>query len=180
MSQPTARTFSVYVEDKPGVLNRVASLFRRRNYNIESLNVGRTHEPGVSRMTIVCDADADTAKRIEANLYKLVNVLWVDDITDKRSIDRVLALVKLRVPSEDHRKVFEISEKFPVRILDTSSDTITVEITGHREKVQERIEAFRQFEIVELVQTGTVSMRRGVDDHAMAHPTVPASRIDAA
>ena len=88
MSQSVKRTFAVFVEDKPGVLNRVASLFRRRSYNIDSLNVGATHEPGVSRMTIVCDADTDKARRIEANLYKMVNVLWVDDITHKQTIDR--------------------------------------------------------------------------------------------
>ena len=92
MSQSVKRTFAVFVEDKPGVLNRVASLFRRRSFNIDSLNVGATHEAGVSRMTIVCEADEDKAKRIEANLYKMVNVLWVDDITHKQSINRVLAL----------------------------------------------------------------------------------------
>ncbi len=91
MSQSVKRTFAVFVEDKPGVLNRVASLFRRRSFNIDSLNVGATHEVGVSRMTIVCEADEDKARRIEANLYKMVNVLWVDDITHKQSINRLLS-----------------------------------------------------------------------------------------
>ena len=100
MSQSVKRTFAVFVEDKPGVLNRVASLFRRRSFNIDSLNVGATHEAGVSRMTIVCDADEDKAKRIEANLYKMVNVLWVDDITNKQSISRVLALIKVNCSAE--------------------------------------------------------------------------------
>ena len=100
MAQPVKRTFAVFVEDKPGVLNRVASLYRRRNYNIDSLNVGATQEPGVSRMTIVCDADEDKAKRIEANLYKMVNVLWVDDITHKQTIDRALALIKVNCDRE--------------------------------------------------------------------------------
>src|SRR3954466_4385122 len=100
MSMPPAkeamlRTFVAYVEDQPGVLNRVTSLFRRRCYNIVSLNVGRTHESGVSRMTFVVEADDDQARRIEANLYKLMNVLSVEDITDKPNLTRGLALIKV-------------------------------------------------------------------------------------
>ena len=97
---PTLRHFVAYVEDQPGVLNRVTSLFRRRCYNIVSLNVGRTHEVGVSRMTFAVEADEDTARRIEANLYKLVNVLSVEDITDKPSLTRGLALIKVTVGQE--------------------------------------------------------------------------------
>ena len=88
-------TFAVYVEDKPGVLNRIASLFRRRAFNIDSLTVGHTETAGVSRMTIVCDADETSARRIEANVYKLVNVLRVDDLSHLSSVDRELAMVKV-------------------------------------------------------------------------------------
>src|SRR5688572_24919055 len=94
------RTFVSYVEDKPGVLNRISSLFRRRNYNIVSLNVGRTHEPGVSRMTFQVAADRDMALRIEANLYKMVNVLSIEDITETARVVRDLALIKVRVEPE--------------------------------------------------------------------------------
>jgi acetolactate synthase small subunit len=93
-------TFVAYVEDQPGVLNRIASLFRRRGYNIVSLNVGRTHRPGVSRMTFAVQADEDVAHRIEANLYKLVNVLSVEDITEEASVARDLALIKVGVSLE--------------------------------------------------------------------------------
>src|SRR5262245_56035367 len=102
MAQSTQilRTFVAYVEDRPGVLNRIASLFRRRNYNIASLNVGSTHEPGVSRMTFRMEADDDMARRIEANLYKMVNVLSVEDITLKASVSRDLALIKVNVGAD--------------------------------------------------------------------------------
>ena len=86
-------TFAVYVEDKPGVLNRIASLFRRRAFNIDSLTVGHTETEGVSRMTIVCDADETSARRIEANVYKLVNVLRVDDLSQLSSVERELAMI---------------------------------------------------------------------------------------
>ncbi len=99
-SSHSLRTFVAYVEDRPGVLNRIASLFRRRNYNIVSLNVGRTHEAGISRMTFQMEADDDMARRIEANLYKMVHVLSVEDITNTQSVIRDLALIKVRVGPE--------------------------------------------------------------------------------
>src|SRR5215469_12250061 len=105
-----ARTFIVDVEDRPGVLNRVVSLFRRRNYNIESLAVGRTERPGISRITLVVRADADTADRIEANLYKLVNVLQVNDITEAPSIVRELAFNKVRASHEQRGEVLRLCD----------------------------------------------------------------------
>src|SRR5512141_1637295 len=96
MSDKRLRTFIAYVEDRPGVLNRVTSLFRRRGYNIESLTVGRTERPGVSRMTLVMETDDDSARRLEANLYKLVNVLWVEDTSKAQTVTRDLALIKVR------------------------------------------------------------------------------------
>ena len=169
------------MEDKPGVLNRVASLFRRRSFNIDSLNVGATQEPGVSRMTIVCDADEDKAKRIEANLYKMVNVLWVDDITHKQTIDRTLALIKVncnaraaRRSPEDLRRVPRARDRHVARPHHHRDHGTP----GTRSKASSRL--LRPFGILELVQTGTVAMTRGVEKHDLAHPTVPASRNDAA
>lgn len=180
MSETVKRTFAVFVEDKPGVLNRIASLFRRRSFNIDSLNVGTTHEAGVSRMTIVCAADEDTAKRIKANLYKLVNVLWVDELTHKQSIDRVLALVKVNCPRGDREEVLKICDVFRARPIDMSPERVTLEITGTQDKVEGLVSVLRPFGILEMVQTGTVSMTRGVEEHDLAHPTVPASRSAAA
>src|SRR5215468_1100850 len=105
MTESRLRTFIAHVEDLPGVLNRVTSLFRRRSYNIESLAVGRTHEPGVSRLTAVIAADDDGARRIEANLYKLVNVLRVDDTTERPTVARELALVKVRANAASRASV---------------------------------------------------------------------------
>ena len=162
MSPTLTRTFVVYVEDKPGVLNRVASLFRRRAYNIESLNVGRTHEAGVSRMTIVAAADADVAKRIEANLYKLVNVLRVEDISEAQSVARCLALVKIAASTADRPQVLQICEVFRARVVDMASDSLMIEITGTEDKLDGIVAVLRPFGITEMVQTGTVAMARGV------------------
>lgn len=168
----TKRTFVVYVEDKPGVLNRVSSLFRRRNFNIDSLNVGTTNEAGVSRMTVVCDADADTARRIEANLYKLVNCLYVDDITDKPSIDRLLALVKVRVGAGQRAEILQVGERFHARIVDDGAESLVFEISDTVDKVGSLVKLLEPFGISELVQTGIVSMTRGPFHHISGPPTL--------
>lgn len=178
----TLRTFVSYVEDKPGVLNRVSSLFRRRGYNIVSLNVGRTHEPGISRMTFVVDADDDTARRIEANLYKLVNVLSVQDITHEPAVIRDLALIKVRAQPERRAEVFQLCEVFRARVVDVGTDTLTVEVTGAADKIEGLVNALRPFGIAEMVQTGTVAMTRGSEGAAStaAHQSTPIGGIAAA
>jgi len=172
--QSTKRTFVVYVEDKPGVLNRVASLFRRRNFNIDSLNVGQTNEPGVSRMTVVCDADEDKARRIEANLYKLVNCLYVDDITDKASVDRVLALVKVNVVADKRAEVLQMGEVFKARAVDVSPESLVLEVSGTPDKVQNLVKLLEPYGIAELVQTGVISMTRGSKARELGPPTLTA------
>lgn len=162
----TLHHFVAYVEDQPGVLNRVASLFRRRCYNIVSLNVGRTHEAGVSRMTFAVEADGDTARRIEANLYKLVNVLSVEDITDKPSLTRGLALIKVTVGPERRSEVLQLCEVFRARAVDIGTDTLIVEITGDQGKIDGLVAILVPFGIAEMVQTGTVAMTRGVKGEA--------------
>jgi acetolactate synthase-1/3 small subunit len=162
------RTFVAYVEDRPGVLNRVASLFRRRGYNIVSLNVGRTHETGVSRMTFVVDADDDTAHRIEANLYKLVNVLSVEDISKEAALSRDLALIKVQIGTERRAEVLQLVEVFRGRVLDLGPDTLIVEITGTQDKIDGLVAILAPFGIVEMVQTGTVAMTRGTRSSAAA------------
>lgn len=178
--QPTHRTLVVYVEDKPGVLNRVASLFRRRAYNIESLNVGRTHDPGVSRMTIVLTADRDTVRRIEANLYKLVNVLSVEDITEKPQVCRCLVLVKVAASPAERPQVLQICEVFRARVVDMTPGSLMIEITGTDDKVAGLLEVLRPFGILEMVQTGTVAMSRGSDAPAAALSVVGSAAVRAA
>jgi acetolactate synthase I/III small subunit len=157
----TMRTFVAYVEDRPGVLNRIASLFRRRGYNIVSLNVGRTHEPGVSRMTFRVEADDDTALRIEANLYKMVNVLSIEDITQKPSVSRDLALIKVTVGPDRRAEVLQLCEVFRARAVDVGPETLIVETTGTQDKIDGLVAILQPFGIAEMVQTGTVAMTRG-------------------
>ena len=130
-------TFIALVENKPGVLNRVASLFRRRNFNIESLAVGRTDNPSVSRMTIVvdCPNGDDDAHRIEANLYKLVNVIDVQDVTHQPSVTRDLALIKVQVGPERRAEVNGLADIFRGRILDVTDKSYTIELTGTGSKL---------------------------------------------
>lgn len=172
MSEASYRTFVVYVEDKPGVLNRVASLFRRRNFNIHSLNVGNTNEAGVSRMTIVIESDLDKAKRIESNLYKLVNVLWVDDITDLATIDIALALIKVAAAPSKRSELLQVASVFNARTVDMSLDTMTFEITDSQTRIDAFLAVLKPFGVEEMVQTGTVSMMRGSVAPRPGHPTV--------
>lgn len=167
--------FVAYVEDKPGVLNRVASLFRRRAFNIESLTVGHTEQPGVSRMTIVVDADEMTAHRIEANLYKLVNVLRVHDVTDAPSVVRDLALIKVRVNAANRTEVMQLTDVFRARIVDVANDSLIVEITGTEDKIEGLIDVLRPFGIIEMVRTGLVAMPRGAAALSADPPMVAAA-----
>jgi len=161
LNSQTLRTFVAYVEDQPGVLNRIASLFRRRNFNIVSLNVGRTHEAGISRMTVVIEADDDKARRIEANLYKLVNVLSVEDITAQPNIVRDIALIKVKAPPEKRSEVLQLCQVFRARAVDVGPDTLVVEITGTQDKIMGLLTILEPFGVLEMVQSGTVAMTRG-------------------
>lgn len=159
-------TFIALAENKPGVLNRVASLFRRRNFNIESLAAGRTEDPNVSRITVVVDCpngDID-AHRIEANLYKLVNVIDVQDVTHQPSVSRDLALIKVRVGPERRAEVNGLADIFRAHIVDVASDSLIVEITGTEDKIESMIELLRPIGIIEVVRTGQIAMTRGVND----------------
>jgi len=154
-------TLVALVEDKPGVLNRVASLFRRRNFNIESLTVGRTSEPGVSRMTIVIDSDQANAERVTAYLYKLVNVLQVEDLGSVPAVARDLALVKVTVAGPGLAALLRIVDETRAHIVDSGGQTMTLEITGEPPHVDAVIGRLEPLGIIELVRTGQVAMRRG-------------------
>jgi acetolactate synthase-1/3 small subunit len=154
-------TFVVYLEDKPGVLNRVASLFRRRAFNIESLTVGHTETPGVSRMTLVVDADQEAARRIEANLYKLVNVLRVDNITNAPAVHRDLAMIKVATTHESRPHVMQLADVFRARVVDVSLDSLVIETTGPPDKIDSLLDILRPFGVIEMVRTGRAAMARG-------------------
>lgn len=156
-------SFNVLVEDRPGVLTRVAEVFRRRAYNIESLTVGHSDQPGVSRMTIVCNADADAALRLEAHLYKLVNVLRVDNITDRPAVHRDLALIRVAATPDTRAQVMQLVEVFRARVVDVAPATLVVEITGTEDKIDGFLETLRPYGVLEMGRTGRLSMTRGLE-----------------
>ena len=162
-------TLIAMVENKPGVLNRVASLFRRRNFNIESLNVGRTENPDISRMTIVIDNPDVDAHRVETNLYKLVNVLEVQDVTMQPTVARDLALKKVRATPEKRAEIANLASIFRAKIVDAAPDSVIVEITGTEDKIEGLIELLRPIGIIEMVRTGLVAMLRGSAPGANGH-----------
>lgn len=154
-------TLVVYVENKPGVLTRVASLFRRRAFNIDSLTVGRTEKPEVSRMTITVEADQDQVRRVEAHLYKLVNVLLVENITAEPAIVRDLAMIKVAATHEARSHVLELAGVFRGRVVDVAPESLIIEITGDEDKIDGLLEVLRPYGVLEMVRTGIVAMRRG-------------------
>jgi acetolactate synthase-1/3 small subunit len=155
------QTLVVHVENKPGVLNRVASLFRRRAYNIESLTVGHTEKPGVSRMTITVDTDQGGAERLEAHLYKLVNMLHVQNVTHIPVVCRELALIKVASTQETRTGLLQIAATFRARVVDMGLESLMIEATGTEDKVDSLVEVLQPYGIMEMVRTGRVAMCRG-------------------
>src|SRR5947208_14778702 len=155
------QTFAVYVDNKPGVLNRVASLFRRRAFNIESLTVGHTETPGLSRMTIVVDTDERGARLVEANLYKLIAVRRVDDITKVPTIARDLAMIKVSATGDARTQVMQLVDVYRARIIDVSPESLVIETTGTEDKIDSLLEVLRPYGVIEMVRTGRVEMARG-------------------
>jgi len=154
-------TLVVLVEDKPGVLNRVASLFRRRAFNIESLTVGHTETEGISRMTIVVDGDQVSVERLTSYLHKLVNVIQVEDLTGKPMVSRDLAMIKVRTDSKSRAEIIQTADVFRARVVDVTASSLTIEATGDEEKVDGLVEVLKSLGIIEMVRTGAVAMSRG-------------------
>lgn len=154
-------TLVILVEDKPGVLNRIASLFRRRNFNIESLTVGHTDIDGVSRMTIVVDGDEFSIERLTSYLYKLVNVIQVDDLYDKPMVSRDLALIKVSATSANRAEVIQMADVFRARVIDVTANSLIIEVTGDINKINGLVEILKPLGIIEMVRTGSVAMARG-------------------
>jgi acetolactate synthase-1/3 small subunit len=156
-------TFVAYVEDKPGVLTRVASLFRRLNINIISLTVGRSERAGQSRMTMVAEASAEAGNRIRASLYKLENVIEVDEIGQLPSVTRELALIKIAAAPSERSYIFQLVETFRARIVDLAHESLMIEITGVESKIEGLIQMLNEDEgrILEICRSGKMTMRRG-------------------
>jgi acetolactate synthase-1/3 small subunit len=149
------------VADKPGVLNRVASLMRARNFNIDSLAVSRTDRPGESRMTISLHGDDIAVEQATKQLYRLIDVLKVQDVTEEATVEHELALIKVRVADGNRADVLKLIELTRGRVLDVSAESVIAEISGSEADVDNFIECVRDFGIKELVRTGAVVMARG-------------------
>jgi len=154
-------TLSVLVENKPGVLARVAELFARRGFNIESLAVGTTEKPDISRMTIVVDVEEHSLEQVRKQLHKLINVIEISDLDPDTSVAREMVLAKIKVDAENRSEVIEIADIFRGNIIDVSRESIIVEVTGNASKLRAFEDLLKPYGIRELVRTGKVALPRG-------------------
>ena len=154
-------TLSVLVENKPGVLARVSALFSRRGFNIESLAVGPTENPSISRMTIVISVDTLPLEQVTKQLNKLVNVLKITELDDTESVQRELIFVKVNATSKMRSDVLEIAALFRARVVDVGTETLTIEATGTTDKLTALLRVLEPYGLLELAQSGTVAMSRG-------------------
>lgn len=161
MSAQGLHTLSVLVEDKPGVLTRVAGLFAARGFNIDSLAVGPTEERGLSRMTLVVNLESKTLEQVTKQLNKLINVIKVLEHDAGTAVERELLLIKVRAEGEARARIMEICDVFRVRVLDVTHRTLTIEATGTPEKLEALLELLRDFGVVELARTGRIALARG-------------------
>ena len=157
----TKHTLIFLVEDKPGVLSRVASLFRRRGFNIESIAVGHSEQPHLSRMTIVVSGTNMTVEQVRKQLDKLPDVIKVSDISDDNIVTRELALIKVRATSTNRSEIIEIVDIFRANIIDVAQDSVTIEVTGDEDKIDSLFDLVRGFGIKEIARTGRIAMTRG-------------------
>ena len=157
------RTLVALVEDKPGVLNRIVSLFRRRTFNIESLTVGHSEQPGVSRLTMVVEAENVPAEQFVYQLDKLIPVLDVTDLTETLSVVRELALIKVKADSRTRGEIMQLVDVYRAKIIDVSLQSLVIEVVGDEDRVQSLIGLLQPFGILEIVRTGRVAMLRGAE-----------------
>jgi acetolactate synthase-1/3 small subunit len=154
-------TLSVLVEDKPGVLARISGLWSRRGFNIESLAVGRTEQPGISRMTVVVDVEDMPLEQVTKQLNKLVNVIKIVELEPSSSVQRELLLVKVKADLQTRSHILETAQLFRAKVVDVSTDAVTIEATGNVDKLTALLRVLEPFGVKELVQSGLVAVGRG-------------------
>jgi acetolactate synthase-1/3 small subunit len=157
-------TLVAIVEDQPGVMNRVVSLFRRRGFNIESITVGQTEVPRISRMTLVVDASNVEIDQVIKQLYKLLEVVKVVDLTSELSVERELALIKVTATNQTRSEIMQMVGIYDGKIVDVTRNTLIVEATGPVEKIDSLISLLRPYGIKELSRTGRIAMARGASE----------------
>jgi acetolactate synthase-1/3 small subunit len=154
-------TLVAWMRDKPGVLNRVSGMLRRRNFNIDSLQVGHSETPGISRMTFVVDGDARMVDQVIKQLRKVIDVTRVEDISDKPSVIRELALIRVQTTSENRAEIMQLVGVYRAEVVDVTLDSLVVQIAGDEERVDGLIDLLASFGIIEMVRTGRVAIARG-------------------
>ena len=155
-------TLSVLVDNEPGVLARIAGLFSRRGFNIDSLAVGTTEDPKYSRMTIVVDGETHSLEQVTKQLHKLVNVLKINDLDPKETVERELVLIKVNAPPATRAQIIEIVDIFRANIVDVAKNTLTIEATGNTNKIHAIEEMLRPYGVKELARTGKIALIRGL------------------
>ncbi len=163
---PTKHTLVALVSDRPGVLNRVASLFRRRGFNIESIAVGHTEQEGVSRMTIVVSGNSATVEQVRKQLDKVIDVIKLSDITQENIVDRELALIKVKTTPATRSEIIQIVDIFRANIVDVAPDSLIVEVTGDEDKISSLLNLLHSFGVKEIARTGRLAMTRGMPSSA--------------
>lgn len=156
-------TIVALVQDRPGVLSRVAGLVRRRGYNIESLAVGHSEQPGVSRLTLV--VESEDVEQVVKQLYRLIEVIKVSDVTDDPTVEREMAMLKIHAPAATRHEIVSMCNVFDAKIVDVGSSTIIIEMTGTPSKVENFIEVVRPYGLKEMMRTGRIAMVRGARGH---------------
>ena len=170
MSELRKHTVVALVEDRPGVLNRVASLFRRRGFNIDSLAVGTTEEPGISRMTIVVASENGIVDQVQKQLAKLIDVIEVADLTGEDTVIRELALIKVACSTEQRREILDLIDIFRARAVDVAPGSLIIQIVAEERQFNSLIENLEPYGILELTRTGRIAMLRGDRTTAMHDP----------
>jgi len=154
-------TLSVLVENKPGVLARISGLFSRRGFNIDSLAVGPTEDPDISRMTVVVNVEEHSLEQVTKQLYKLINVIKISDLDPREAVERELALFKVGADPSTRAEVIEIADIFRAKIVDVARNTVTIEVTGTEDKIEAMKDLLRPYGIKEMARGGKIALSRG-------------------
>jgi acetolactate synthase I/III small subunit len=158
-------TISLLVENHQGVLSRIAGLFSGRGYNLESITAGITTDPSVTRLTLVCNGDALIVDQIKKQLNKLIDIIKVDDLSEKSRIDREIALIKVAATPANRSELFQVADVFTAKVMDVGTDSIIIEITGSPDKINDLLALLKDYNILELVRSGLVSIERSKKNH---------------
>ena len=173
---PTRHTITALVEDKPGVLNRVSSMFRRRGFNISSLAVGQSEQPNLSRMTFVVEGDQSTVEQVTKHLHKLIDVVRVTDMSDENTVTRELGLIRVRSNFQTRGEIMQIADIFRAHIVDLAPDSLIIEVTGDEDKIDSLQALLSAFGVLEVMRTGKIALARGMNVAATRAPSTGRAR----